>query len=49
MSEFKNQVQKIVSANLAKKFSYKNIMEAPKIEKIVLNMVLVRQFLIRKF
>ena len=43
MSRLKEQYQNEIVDAMIKKFGYKNIMEVPKLDKVVINMGVVRQ------
>ena len=45
MSRLKEQYQNEIVDAMIKKFGYKNIMEVPKLDKVVINMGVRKQFL----
>ena len=49
MSRLKEQYQNEIVDAMIKKFGYKNIMEVPKLDKVVITWVLVRQKKTRKY
>ena len=49
MSRLKEQYQNEIIDAMIKKFGYKNIMEVPKLDKVVINMVLVKQKITQNF
>jgi large subunit ribosomal protein L5 len=48
MNRLKEKYLNEITPNLVSKFEYKSVMQTPKIEKIVVNMVLVKQFKMQK-
>ena len=49
MSRLKETYQNEIVDAMIKKFGYKNIMEVPKLDKIVINMGVVRQKRMQRF